>query len=82
MFPQLRLTEWGGFCHLSSPSKQEQIPDISWEGGAWWQSSAEEAKNYETAALSALTVMADLWISSVLVSDFSVIHIKLLFTLH
>lgn len=55
---------------------------ISWEGGAGWQSNAEEAKNYETAALSALTVIADLWISSVLVSDFSVIHIKLLFTLH
>lgn len=55
---------------------------IAWEGGAGWQSYAEEAKNCETAALSALTVIADLWISSVLVSDFSVIHIKLLFTLH
>jgi len=52
---------------------------IAWEGGTGCQSDAEEAKNYETAALSALTVIADLWISSVLVSDFSVIHIKLLF---
>lgn len=44
--------------------------------------NAEEAKHYETEALSALTVIADLWISSFLVSNFSVIHIKLLFTLH
>lgn len=87
MFSQLRhhgLTGGGGVGGGCLPPLLLTRSEfqIAWEGGTGWQSNAEEAKSYETAALSALTVIADLWISSVLVSDFSVIHIKLLFTPH